>query len=368
MIPVSIPISTLAVVLGSIALLVNIGIIYYSYRVLKIASFVSLWRRSWTYFIAAMSVIAVHRVFDLIAATKEGADHPILSFVHHAPSVVIGIFLALFIYTITMVFKNITSFNKESRFMLLLRNLPAGVIVYSEDTSIAYANQRAKEILGLAGTVLEGMYDIDLDSSLHFLREDGTPLPESEYPVNVVLSTGKSFFGKVYGVNHTKPTKWVLVNAYLTGNGDKQVVVVFTDITKLKESEDICRASEDLYKNAFMSSHDAIVITELKTGLIYSINKTFTKLTGYEESEIISKTSIEINLWKNMEDRRLFQKELEQFGFIRDFDTYFIAKDGSDIHGLLSASVLVNNGGHVLTSVKLVCAREHNQRKEDKKD
>ena len=365
MIPMVVHISTLALVLGIVALLVNLGIIYYSYRVLKIASYVSLWRKSWTYFIIAVSVIALHRVSDIFAIASEG-NNPFVSFVHHAPAIVIGIFLALFIYTITKVFKNITEINKESRFMMLLRNLPAGVIVYSEDATIAYVNQKAKEILGLGGPVLEGLYDIDLDHRLHYLREDGTPLPESEFPVRVVLDTGKPFFGKIFGLNHTQPTKWVLVNAYLTGNGERQVVVVFTDITELKNSENSCKASEDLYKNAFMSSHDAIVITELTTGLIYSINKTFTKLTGYEESESVGKTSIEINLWKHIEDRRRFQRELEEFGFIKDFDTYFIAKDGSDIHGLLSASVLINNGGHVLTSVKLVCYRSHNQRKEDR--
>ena len=61
-----------------------------------------------------------------------------------------------------------------------------------------------------------------------------------------------------------------------------------------KQTEKTLRESEDIYRKAFMASPDSIVITRLSDGMFVSINKGFTEITGYEEEDIIGKTSLEM--------------------------------------------------------------------------
>ena len=81
----------------------------------------------------------------------------------------------------------------ESR--ALLMNLSTGVVVHALDTTILFSNPMASSLLGLTEDQIRGKAAID--PSWNFLREDGTPLPLAEYPVNRVLSSRQSFMGRV---------------------------------------------------------------------------------------------------------------------------------------------------------------------------
>ena len=80
-----------------------------------------------------------------------------------------------------------------------------------------------------------------------------------------------------------------------------------------------------------------------------SINEGFTRITGYTEKDIIGKTSLEMNIWANPDDRMYLVKELEQKGEVRDFEAEFLAKDGKVIFGSMSASIIyLDNIPHLL--------------------
>ena len=345
------------ITIGIVALIIDLFIIGYSYKVMRVADYYSLWKKSWIYFIIAIMAITVRRAVELfVPAAFTTYIYPI--------SAISAIFFILFIYNITEVFKSVRHLGEESRFITLLKNLPAGVIIYAEDATIVYANSKALELMNLDN--IEGMTDRDLVDKLHFIDSDGSDLLEEDYPINIVLSTGKAFSGRIYGLNHLRKPIWLLVNAYPTSNGEKQVVVVFTDITYLKETEKICRMSEDMYKKAFMYSHDAIVISKISDGTIFSVNRSFSDLSGFTEEDILGKSASDIMLWKNASDRVAYIDKLLENGFVKDFKAYFITKDGNYMHGLVSGSYVTINGEEcLLTSVSIV-DESRNRRKEDK--
>jgi len=352
--------NTVVIILSFIGILFYTSVVYYGFKVLKLASYVPSWKRGWALFISAILLLIINRVFLLCGIVLE---YNYLNFVIPLFS---SLFLQFFIYDISLLFKDMPSLHGESRFITLLKHLPVGVVIYGNDISIDYINDKAMEILGVSDSV-EG--DI---KNLYFTREDGSILPENEYPVNIVLSTGVHLYYKIYGIDVNGFKKCVLLNAYPTTNGDGQVILVLVDITDLKNAEESCRMSEDRYRKIFMASHDAVVISRKSDGLIYSVNTAFLQLTGYSEEEVVGKTVIDVNLWNSLEDSDTYIALLEK-GPVRDYCANFLGKGNVIISGLVSGSIIsmkTNENtpadNYIISSCKVYIDQTQNRRKEDK--
>jgi len=128
----------------------------------------------------------------------------------------------------------------EHRYRSLLENISSGVVVHRPDTSISLSNPMAASLLGLTQDQMMGK--TALDPEWCFLREDETPMPLEDYPVNRVLPSGSPLQNYVLGVRHSgraEPT-WLISNAFPMRDAQDQifqVVVTFTNITKRKRAE-----------------------------------------------------------------------------------------------------------------------------------
>lgn len=133
--------------------------------------------------------------------------------------------------------------NQEDHW-LLIKNLPAGVIVHAPDTRIVQCNPEASQLLGMSSDQMLGKDARDTD--WRFVREDGTRMPVDEFPVNQVIATGHVLKNFVMGIvgSSDGEHKWMLVNAYPElGTGDhlRHIVVMFTDIGNIKHAEERIR-------------------------------------------------------------------------------------------------------------------------------
>jgi diguanylate cyclase (GGDEF)-like protein/PAS domain S-box-containing protein len=90
----------------------------------------------------------------------------------------------------------------------------------------------------------------------------------------------------------------------------------------------------------FSTSPDAAIISRMSDGLIVNVNDGFNTLSGYTRDEVIGKSSLDINIWKNREDRETMINKISKKGFVENFETEFQRKDGSLIIGLVSAKVI----------------------------
>ncbi len=129
----------------------------------------------------------------------------------------------------------------EKKYKNLLNSLNAGVVVYAPDSSILLSNPRACSTLGLTEDQMMGKNAID--PHWKFLRENGTPMPLEEYPVNQIISTEMPLHNIVIGLKRPKTNDpvWILVNGFLLFEANKkikQVIVNFIDITARKRIEE----------------------------------------------------------------------------------------------------------------------------------
>lgn len=100
------------------------------------------------------------------------------------------------------------------------------------------------------------------------------------------------------------------------------------------------RVSEEKFAKAFHASPDAITLSTLSDGKFHEVNPSFRIITGYSREEALGRTSLDLDLWTVIEDRRRLVKEIREHGCVRDMETIFRHKDGRLLHCVISAEVI----------------------------
>ncbi|MBZ0306895.1 MAG: PAS domain S-box protein, partial [Anaerolineae bacterium] len=171
----------------------------------------------------------------------------------------------------------------EEKYRSLIQRVQTAIVLHDGHGRILICNPLAQHLLGLSEDHLLGK-SLD-ESAWRFLREDGSVMPVSEYPVSLVLSSRQPLRGYISGINHPNGKVWTLVNAEpeFTDSGDiSQVIVSFIDITEKKRAEELLRK----LSRAIEQSPVSIIITDT-TGAIEYVNPRFTELTGYTLEEVL---------------------------------------------------------------------------------
>ena len=92
-------------------------------------------------------------------------------------------------------------------------------------------------------------------------------------------------------------------------------------------------------------------MTKVSDGKIFEVNEGFVQMTGYQPEEVVGKTTLEVGLWIDPEDRRKFVHDLMS-GDVHEKETRFRIKNDSFITCMISATILYILGEeYILTSV-----------------
>jgi len=125
----------------------------------------------------------------------------------------------------------------------------------------------------------------------------------------------------------------------------------FRDITDIVRSRQALTDSELRYRTAFQTTLDAIAITTLKEGIYLDVNRAFVAMSGYQASELIGRSSLELDIWTHPEDRQRFSRQFSSGEQVLNFEALFRRKDGTTFWGLFSASRMELNGITCLLSI-----------------
>jgi PAS domain S-box-containing protein len=130
--------------------------------------------------------------------------------------------------------------DSESRYRSVIAAIAEGVIVRDRDARIVECNASAERILGLSIDQMRGNRYFNPDWET--IRDDGSPFPADDRPVNAALRTGQLQSNVVTGFRRrTGGTLWLQLNAQPlfehAGAAPSGVVTSITNITERKQAE-----------------------------------------------------------------------------------------------------------------------------------
>jgi len=135
------------------------------------------------------------------------------------------------------------------------------------------------------------------------------------------------------------------------------------DVTDRKIAVESLRLSEEKCRKIFNLSPIPIIITELKTGAFYDVNKAFLKMFEYKKSEIINNSTLNI-IWKSREKRKYFLNQLRKKGHVYNMEVSAQTKTGKPIEHLIF-SELINIEGKPFILTAAIDISESQKQKEE---
>jgi PAS domain S-box-containing protein len=119
---------------------------------------------------------------------------------------------------------------------------------------------------------------------------------------------------------------------------------MFVDDTERRAAEEAVRRSESLLSHLVATSPDVITLTERDSGRFAMVNDTFVAVTGYRREEVIGRTSQELGLWLQPQDRPRVVQALKDHGALKDVSLQFVGKHGRTIQMLVSIAPFEMDG------------------------
>jgi len=152
-----------------------------------------------------------------------------------------------------------------------------------------------------------------LEPALAAASADGTPF-DLELPI--VTQTGRA--------------KWVRVIAHPIIEDDvvRRIRGAVQDITEQRLETEVRRRSEALFATIFHRSPVGIVLTRVADGRILDVNDAYAGVLGYDRQELIGRTTLELELWADPEDRARMMAQLAARGGVQGLETSLRCRSG----------------------------------------
>jgi two-component system cell cycle sensor histidine kinase/response regulator CckA len=240
---------------------------------------------------------------------------------------------------------------------VMLNTIPQAVFWKDIDGKYLGCNQAFVTTAGLNSPAqVIGKTDYDLPwpkAEADAYRAMDQTVIESKQPILHIIEPLQTADGRRLIIDTSKVP---LVTSTGTAYG---LVGIYQDITGQEKSKRELVESEERFKTAFMTSWDAMYLATLEEGRIIDANDATVSLLGYEWDEVVGRTSIELGLYEDPQQRAQIVSELKQLGFIKDVRLAGRKKSGEKVLLSITMRLLRTEGGaHIFGVLRDITERE----------
>ncbi len=165
-----------------------------------------------------------------------------------------------------------------------------------------------------------------------------------------VLSLGRTEPGRIFSPEEIERGEMLAQHAALVVHN----AGIYADAVREAETRTVAlRESEERFRGIFEHSPITIVVASVPEGRFIAANESASRMFGFDRAEVIGKTTEELNLWFDLEDRRRYVEILQRDGRVDAFETTMRKKNGEAINVLFSTA-LMNADGAATTSLVTV--------------
>jgi PAS domain S-box-containing protein len=122
------------------------------------------------------------------------------------------------------------------------------------------------------------------------------------------------------------------------------VMVALRDVTKE-------RLKAELFETMYRINPVAMMLTDLQTGLHLDVNDSYAAIFGFTPDEVKGKTSLELGIWVNPDDRECFVTRSGREGQVIAYEVLLRNKRGNILSMLMNSSVLRNGERNILLTM-----------------
>ena len=137
----------------------------------------------------------------------------------------------------------------------------------------------------------------------------------------------------------------------LVVDGRQCVITSLMDITARVRAEAALRESERRFAQLFHANPVPMTIVRISDGRTVEANDAVLRLTGYARHEVIGRTTPDLGVWVEPEERQRLGQQLVRDGGVRDFDMTLRTRDGELRQMLVNAEVITYAGEPAVLNV-----------------
>jgi len=249
----------------------------------------------------------------------------------------------------------------EEKFRKLFESANDAIFLMKDEKFID-CNKKTLEIFGCKRNEIIGKSPHDFSPEF---QPDGKSSEEE-----VKKSISEALYGEIHTfewihkrIDGTPFNAEVSLNSFKIGQ-ETIIQAIIRDVTERNRAIEKIRISEDKFSKIFDSTPDAIILTDIQTGKIFDINEGCTQITGYTKKDAIGKSTVDLNIWVNINDRENYVNQLIK-GEVRNFEFDMRTKSGEIITALISADVIIiDNDPYVLGIIRNITERKLFERKQ----
>lgn len=236
--------------------------------------------------------------------------------------------------------------DSEGRMTQFLEGMPVGVVVVNEIGQLQYINQKAKQLLNRELAVGEICQEV-LEMLQAFLNQASNSL---EVVNKLSEKRAIAYLLEINQGDRLIPIESWVTPHYNTMGNLVYAIIAFQDITEQQQREIALREAEEKYRSIFENALDGLFQTALD-GKFLRANPAIARILGYDSPEDLINNSLDNisqQLYVNPEDRKTFEKLIQEQGEVSNFECQFNRKDGKQIWISQTARAVRNKSGDLL--------------------
>ena len=210
--------------------------------------------------------------------------------------------------------------------------------VIDREGVVLYNSPALERVLGLRPEDLVGA------RVFGYIHPDDVPL--AEQVIGRVLAGEVDVDKLEYRFRHKNGNyRWIASVARLWDQAGVQGLLVGSrDITELRETLDALERSNELLGKIFSASAQSLSITSPETGVFLDVNDTWCRTFGYSRDEVLGRSSLDLQIWGDPQQRAAVIAELEARGRLRGREAEVFTRHGQTRQLVIDAEILTVSG------------------------